>query len=101
MSRLWEEGFSRRTTDGEGGAMVARWWVIRGVGMRIAVSLMAIACEASAFERRAGKVEGGSPPGALASDCELHVFNVCSQQTWVYSDQEHAVWGTILGPEDC
>ena len=56
---------------------------------------------AGAYHRALAAAADAPAPYGLSADCTLQYYNICSCYLWVYSDQEHAVWGSVFDPEDC
>src|SRR5262249_1967729 len=70
--------------------------------MAIAViCLFAAANESAAYTRVAAHLSEGEPGMTLSPDCPLSLYDICSGWAWSYSDEEHAVFGTVLNPREC
>jgi len=92
---------SRRADRQRGGNMRG---VLRATCAGAFVGLAVVAFTAGtsvAYTRALVAVSDGEPRAMLSPDCTLQAYNICSCYIWVYSDQEHAVWGTVLSPGDC
>jgi uncharacterized membrane protein len=61
----------------------------------------ALAVNASAYTKEAAVFDGGSAPYGLSQDCLLQTYNTCAGWVWIFSDDQGAVWGTVLDPNDC
>jgi hypothetical protein len=66
----------------------------------VAISL-SLAVGASAFTREASTFDGGAAPYGLSQDCLLQTYNTCAGWVWLFSDDQGAVWGTVMSPDDC
>jgi len=71
-----------------------------GTVATLAVVLLAPG-SAEAYHRALAPADEAPAPYGLSADCTLQYYNICSCYMWVYSDQEHAVWGSVFDPEDC
>ena len=66
-----------------------------------AVLSLALPTNAGAFTREAAEYNDGPPVFALSQDCLLQTYNTCSGWVWILDDDEGAVWGTVVDPDDC
>jgi len=52
--------------------------------------------------RVAAKMDVGTHPFALAGDCDIAVYNICSSWIWVLASQvEGSVFGSVFSPDQC
>jgi hypothetical protein len=72
--------------------------------MRKALLIAVIALlpvSAFAYTQEAMQFDGGSAPYGLSQDCLLQTYNTCAGWVWIFSDDQGAIWGTVMDPNDC
>jgi hypothetical protein len=66
----------------------------------VAVS-MSLAVSAFAYTKESRQFDGSSAPYGLSQDCLLQTYNTCAGWVWIFGDDQGAVWGTVMDPNDC